>query len=122
MPSGTMPVNWCSLRKRNVLENLMAILTGFSIVKASKSLSQTRRLRPHKNKVYDACVTKPDLGDISMRLHHKRSMLIAGAMLAVAAFAVATNAQTPKFKVGDRVTVDTNMSTTPAYSSWKNGT
>ena len=28
MPSGTMPVSWCSFLKRKVLENLIAILNG----------------------------------------------------------------------------------------------
>lgn len=32
------------------------------------------------------------------------------------------HAQQPKYKVGDRVEVDTNQSTTPAYASWKTGT
>ena len=40
-------------------------------------------------------------------------------LLAVVAVAFA---QQPKYKVGDRVEVDTNQSNTPAYASWKHGT
>jgi hypothetical protein len=57
-----------------------------------------------------------------MQVFSDRQRLIAGVVLALAVFSFAAKAQTPKFKVGDRVEVDTNMSTTPAYASWKKGT
>ncbi len=41
-------------------------------------------------------------------------IMMAGGRVAIA--------QSPKFKVGDRVEVDINMSNTPSYASWKKGT
>lgn len=48
------------------------------------------------------------------------SVLLLMSTLAFSALSAA--AQEPKYKVGDRVEVDTNQSTTPAYASWKKGT
>jgi len=55
-----------------------------------------------------------------MRPRILASIVLLSSALALAA--LTANAQTPKYKIGDRVEVDTNQSTTPAYASWKKGT
>lgn len=57
-----------------------------------------------------------------MKLPFEHSFFTLGIIFAITLLTVGIEGQTPKFKVGDRVEVDTNMSTTPAYTSWKKGT